>query len=53
MADKKKDQGTNEPIPPIPASPEEVGFALVNSPPRKPSEWKYMKKSKRRKTSAA
>ena len=48
----KKVRHFAEPIPPIPASPEAVAQALLNTPPKKPSEWKYMGKLKRRKVKA-
>ena len=43
---KKAPQSTE----PIPASPEDVAHAQLNSPPRKPGEWKYLGESKRIKT---
>ena len=49
---EKKVRQSTEPIPPIPASPDAVAQALLNTPPKKPSEWKYMGKLKRRKVKA-
>ena len=47
---EKKVRQSTEPIPPIPASPDAVAQALLNTPPKKRDEWKYLNKSKRRKT---
>lgn len=30
--------------PPIPDTPENVAKAVLNTPPRKPDEWEYMKR---------
>ena len=31
--------------PPIDASPDEIAWAVLNTPPKKESEWRYLKKS--------
>lgn len=32
--------------PPIDASPDEIAWAVLNTPPKKESEWKYLKKAR-------
>ena len=32
--------------PPIDASPDEIAWAVLNTPPKKESEWKYLKKKR-------
>ena len=54
MAGKKKGRPRKYVMPEqIPDTPENVMRALVNSPPRKPDEWKFMQEFKRQEAERA
>lgn len=48
MADKKREEQYDDLPEPIDADPEDVAFALLNTPPKREDEWKYLRRDKRK-----